>query len=260
MAERCFVQMLEDPRLQGLHLGLDPQNEFSLRQEFFPCCQGKGMRYDKEQNAQRLCPLRKRQKQVGELWRVFQKIWPGHHFPLISQALRGRVFSEAVSSIKGAAPQAGFLQGKENQPGTIWWLALVLAWRFGVQVHVISPKATYGQVLPVLEASSGLQAILLEQVVRLTHDFRYDRIAAGIQYAYKTNAFLWLEMCGESIDQARLSLTARRYRERLSGSRGGTPMEQMKRFLEPDCYAQLEDLHKNPRYVADFGGRDGLVP
>lgn len=265
---RCLINHLENPHLNGITLGLDAADHYQPKVDMFACCDGDGMRFDDERNACVPCPLKSRLRRTRELIGQFFRVWPEQaNLPAIAANHSSSLLEQAAQVIKGQAAQGQIMAGQWQQPGKVWLLAIALAWRFGYPVHLVSFKSR-GQNPRLPTASTQPPIVVVEQFSRLADPNDRNHLEALINYTYKTNGYFFLEFASKATSTAqspaapqhqaasRTRRQAMRYRQMINSLKERPPLVQLAEFLEPDSYSQLASLCQLPRMTftdeADF--------
>jgi hypothetical protein len=253
-SKRCVLEMLENPTLNEILLGLEViDGDFQYRKDIFPCCEGEGRWYDEEQNTIHHCDLPKRFKRTKNLMIQYYRTW-GSKYPQLPHVVSSRNSSAILNSLgntlKGAAPQGTVVDGFLNQPSLFWPMALACTWRFGLDVHIVNMSNMKQQdLLPNIEKLQKDKpvAIFIEQVSKLWNSGVANNFETLVGFAYKTNSYLWVEFAQGRKDKSLAdSVTVKKaFFRRIQNIKEKSPYE----LLDESCISKLKSMCSLPRVL-----------
>ena len=252
----CILKTLANPMLNGILLGLEwTEYELKVDESMLPCCAGRGYMEDHERNSQTRCDLQKRMKASEALIVQYLRTWSHCREQLphkLGAAHSSKVLRQVADALKGYRPQGTVTNGKPGRPSELWAMALTSVWRFGIEAHVVNlSKFNPKDLLPAKEKESNTLAIFVEQVDKLWDDKQAGALEALVNYAYRSNTFLWIEFCkegNEKVQEDDLSLKAN-FSRRISKLKNRSPYE----FLDADCVSRLKSLCSFPKSILSEG-------
>ena len=243
--------------LNGVLMGLDWEDfELKVEKTLLPCCEGRGYTEDPSRNSQVRCNLQSRLKSTEALMIQFMRTWT-HCWEKPPQNIHAshgsRVIRQVADTLKGHRAQGTVTNGKSGTPSDFWAMALTASWRFGINSHVVTlNKVTPKLLLPTKEKENDTLAIFVEQVDKLWDDKQAQALEAIVNYAYRCNAFLWIEFCKEGNNQKvqadDLTLKAN-FSRRISQLKNRSPYE----YLDADCVSRLKSLCSFPKSLESEG-------
>ena len=256
IVEGCILKTLANPMLNGVLLGLEWQDFELLPQEsLLPCCDGRGFTEDPTRTAQIRCRLKQRMKATQEIMIQYMRTWshlrdsPPHK---LHSSHSARILRQVSDTLKGYRAQGTVCNGKSGVPSDFWAMALACTWRFGIHSHVVTlNKATPKTLMPTPEKEDGTLAIFVEGADKLWDDKYAEALEAVVNYAYNSNAFLWIEFCKQEkkeVLEDDLTLKAN-FARRISKLKGRSPYD----YLDQDCVSRLKSLCSFPKSFAQEG-------
>jgi len=216
----------------------------------FPCCQGSGLAQDSSSGAMRRCDLHRRIAMTRSILEQYQRTWSSHGVPVLpplaldDQSWRG-LTGHLTSIARGDRPRGimrmlpppppGLLQ-----PGTLWTVALMATWRFGIRSHMVSLGRTPGtHQIPSLSGDApGL--VLVEGVDRLWQPERVAVIEALVSYAYRIGAVLWIEVIQSPATEG--AKPAGSVSQSVARRVSGLTQKPVWSWLSPDIYSKLHEV------------------
>ncbi|SMF40858.1 hypothetical protein [Pseudobacteriovorax antillogorgiicola] len=252
----CILKSLANPMLNGILLGLEWRDyELLANDKLLPCCEGRGFTEDPQHATQIRCSLVKRVRATEAILYQYMKTW-SHCRDLAPHSIHAshsaRLLRQVAESLKGYRPQGSVVNGRQGKPSDFWAMALASTWRFGIHSHVVTlSKATPKTLLPSPDKENDTLAIFVEQVDKLWDDKQAAALEAIVNYAYNSNALLWIEFCKEQshkVEADSFSLEAN-FKRRISNVKSRSPYE----FLDQDCVSRLKSLCSFPKSFAEEG-------
>lgn len=248
----CVLKALENPNLNGLALGLEYDNAgfFKPNERFFPCCHGTG-NHELTSDADHSpihnifrCKIKHRINAVNEIAQLYHMAWPKANPPhQVSKEDNTKLLSDLSGSLKGYEPQAKISFGKKDMPSKIWPLALACAWRFGIETHIINLDIKASITLPARSKMHATIAIFIENVDRLWEPYRAQAFETIIQYAYNSNALLWISCTqGQQAEKTNKITVGDILSHRIASLKSKSPLD----YIDPDAKSRLDVMANTP--------------
>jgi hypothetical protein len=188
----CLLPKLKDSRLSGLVPGLRETEGFlDVDPLVWACCQGTGFRERQDLSSLgssvRSCHLSRRLRMVRELYHRFEQTYPEDSLKL---AVPGQVLAPFLDRFRLIASKETTLglclptQEGATSPVSMWQVAFMASWRFGLKVHVADLEKTSIKHLLPPPADDPIQVVFVEGVRRLWDPTIAERFELLVQYCY----------------------------------------------------------------------------
>lgn len=197
---KCLITQLSR-RFSNPLLGLSIENgKAIIQQQFFYCCQGKGITLDPRTDAMTYCSLSKRLAQVNKLLASYQQTW---HHPFTTkdndthlELLRSNWIDEIgrVREVFTKGRTFSSKYGEKQASYIIWYLAIVAAWKYGIPVHVVTlDRQNKGGIIP-LDQNPIPRIIFVDQKVSFHSPTYVAEMNALINWCEGSMVSLWLDL------------------------------------------------------------------
>lgn len=145
--------------------------------------------------------------------------------------------------MKGYEPQAKISFSKKDTPSKIWPLALACAWRFGIETHMINLDIKASITLPARSKMNATVAIFIENVDRLWELNRAQAFETIIQYAYNSNALIWIACIeAQQTEKTNKITVGDILTHRIASLKSKSPLD----YIDQDAKSRLEVMANTP--------------
>lgn len=214
----CLVGQLGEPRLHGLAPGLcEKDGLLAIDRAIWVCCGGSGFR---EVLAERqgspstvvACDLAHRLKLAQEIHAEFLRLNPDSPLRLVVGPKPLAPYLERLCLIAKGATHLGLCLMPPFSPDmaispkavvdasiSLWQVALMAAWRFGLKGHVVDlVKTDANRLLPPTGRESP-KVLFVGNVDRLWDPVVAERLELVVQYAYNSMVPLFMSVSSNSL-------------------------------------------------------------
>jgi hypothetical protein len=215
----CLVGQLGEPRLHGLVPGLcEKDGLFTIDRAVWVCCEGSGFRevFPERQGSPSTmvsCDLAHRLRLAQDIHAQYLKHYSESPFRLNVGPKPLAPYLERLCLIAKGATHLGLcimpprpsdvassVKAGAASPVSLWQVALMAAWRFGLKGHVVDlAKTNANRLLPAAGKESP-KILYIENVDRLWDPVAAERFELVVQYAY--NAMIPLFISVNSLSQS----------------------------------------------------------
>ena len=193
----CLLASLPNDRSHFPFIGLDKSEEqVALNPNYFPCCQGKGLRFVANGDVRR-CQLITRYNKLSTLLKLFLARWGGDH----RQELHKMIKSEDLTRLREIAnnnSNAGrmLVSYGRDKPSYLWVVAVAAVWRFGFNVHFVTLNLMgKAQLLPAELRSRMI--VLVENLCPPWQPENKTDCEMIINYCHRMATPLWIDFVGD---------------------------------------------------------------
>ena len=254
----CRLAQLSDERHRGALPGLQlTASGLVADPRFFNCCHGRGLRTDSEGQVTVACQMSARLRRS----RAVVQRWLAHHSgevndlrrDLAADNLVARACLRKLTAIADQRSRLGLTwtrrpelasqeQSSNSSPFSVWCLAMMAAWRFGLKPHVVILGQTgVGQVMPAA-AQEAPQLICVGNVDRLWESHIAEQLEMLLSYAYgsMTPVFMetWVRQPEDQSKPAAFGRSSAFIARRVSSLKSRTPLS----WLPPASQSKLLDV------------------
>ncbi len=233
----CRLAQWKDPKISGVPGLLWKDSKFQILQDYFSCCEGKGLRWDSVNEFARSCKLQNHKRKVDAIVNNFNELWPQTEFPLELSSEDSVFF---LQWLKGLPHTSGYLQTCKRdgaKPSSFWYFALLTSWRFGVPVHVFSMgRSKDKDVIPNIPVNEYPIVYFLDNVNELWKPKYKEQISAIINWCEQSEVPLWMELReAPLVSQSEAWDVKEAFRSYLSKVKSRPLLD----WLDADCLSRL---------------------
>lgn len=267
----CILDSFANPILSGFLLGLEEEDyHYTVDPNFFSCCSGSAERFHSSKNWIERCDLKTRLNRVNQLVAQFLKTYP--KAKLSDLRLTGsrsvRLLRTVSDVLKGYIPQAQIIEAVEGDTFSLWHMALLCTWRFGINAHVmtINDKASSAR-LPSYHTIKGPIAMFVEKLDKPWDPRHIEQLQVCVASAYNHNVFLWIELLGCVFEDSTSQLKNNTEQSQQFAStidKINRRVKSIKRWnvsneLDLDCLSRLQSMRTLPLNLQQGDFDDLLV-
>ena len=246
----CFVRQAEGRAFSDPLIGLKVSKDgvAMLCPQAFSCCGSSQCRVDSEGNLF-VCDIDLRLRKVQKLLDLYKQVWkaPFQGFGYKNQPTLQQFFSFFIQSgsvpVRGQIFQSRFPHDKASP--YIWLMAIIAAWRFSSEVHVITlGKTKASGLLPDADSFRGggkrpLVFVDQKEPLRLPHvEFDFDVI---VNWCEGSMVPLWMDVYSEPDRKPVNTLTGsaeEQFRKRIERYRRSPPLS----WIYADTCSRLSNI------------------
>lgn len=209
----CFLIQQRGMRFSNPLIGLklSENGQAQLCKQAFSCCVQTEGRLDPKGRLF-VCDVQKRLQKVQKIIDLYQSVWkkpfPGFRVP--SGSMVHSFFDHFASKANGSERGAFFSTGFRADAGSlqIWYMALVTAWRFDLEPHVVSlGKSTIDQIIPKVKGDHCRSVIFVEQIKSLRFIHIEQDLELLVGWCEGAMVPLWMDVLKELAPSPDLDLS-----------------------------------------------------
>lgn len=259
----CLVRQLAEPRLHGLAPGLcEKDGLLVIDQAVWGCCGGSGFREvlaDKGGSPSTMvaCDLAHRLRLAQDIHANYLRLYPESPLSVTVGAkilapylerlcLIARGVSHLGLCLMAPEPSEASRQATKgsDHPISLWQVAIMAAWRFGLKGHVVDlAKSDSSRLLPTAGQESP-RVMFVENVDRLWDAVAAERFELVVQYAYNAMVPLFVSVAQTATPQEKGASAAKvsgpsslkgAFSARIARAKSNLALSA----LSPDCQPKL---------------------